>query len=212
MALVTIRGQLGSGAPEVGKLIAAELRADFVDREIIARVAARLDRGEADVVAKESPPGDLLGRIAEALGRNPSSDVGFAGSYLPVWEIPLEDARYFQALESVIRELAQSPSIVINGRGSQFILKSDPRVFHVQVVATPELRVRRVMEDRKLGQDDARREMLRFDNSARKFIKRYFQVEVDDPAHYDLTINTGRLAFKAAAAIVIGALSARVQA
>ena len=209
MALVTIRGQLGSGAPEIGKLVADKLHADYIDREIIAQVASRLRRREEDVHAKETPPTGLLGRIAEALGHNLPSDAGIAGSYLPVWEIPLDDTRYFKALESVIRELAQSPSLVINGRGSQFILKDYPLAFHVQVVAPLELRVKRVMQDLQLTQDDAKKEIVRFDNSARKFIKRYFQVEVDDSLHYDLVLNTGRLSFQEAASVVISALSVK---
>jgi len=209
MALVTIRGQLGSGAPEIGKLVADKLHADYIDREIIAQVASRLRRREEDVHAKETPPTGLLGRIAEALGHNLPLDAGIAGSYLPVWEIPLDDTRYFKALESVIRELAQSPMLVINGRGSQFILKDYFRAFHVQVVAPSELRVKRVMQDLKITQDDAKKEIIRFDNSARKFIKRYFQVEVDDSLHYDLALNTGRLSFQEAASVIISALSAK---
>jgi len=69
MPIVTIRGQLGSGAPEIGKAIAGFLHADYIDREIIAGVAARLQRQEHDVLAKEMPPSTLVGRIAEALDR-----------------------------------------------------------------------------------------------------------------------------------------------
>ncbi len=93
MPLITIRGQLGSGAPEIGKRVADLLQADYVDRQIIAEIAARLHRGEQDVMEKEMPPGDLLGRIAEALGRTSPSGVDFEGAYLPVWQIPLDDAR-----------------------------------------------------------------------------------------------------------------------
>jgi hypothetical protein len=32
MSLVTIRGQLGSGAPEIGKEVAHKLHFDYVDR------------------------------------------------------------------------------------------------------------------------------------------------------------------------------------
>lgn len=67
MSVVTIRGQLGSGAPEIGRLVADKLRVHYVDREIIAKVAARLEREKQDVIAKEMPPGTLLGRILEAL-------------------------------------------------------------------------------------------------------------------------------------------------
>ncbi len=209
MALVTIRGQLGSGAPEIGRRIAELLQADYVDREIIAEVAARLHRGEQDVIAKEMPPGDLWGRIAEALGRASTSGVDFEGAYLPASEMPLDDRRYLKTLESVIRDLARSPSLVIYGRGAQFILKEDSRVFRVQTVAPLELRVKRVMKDLGLTPEAAGKEIARFESSSRKFIQKHFRAEVEDAVHYDLVVNTGRLSFEAAAATVLKALSAR---
>ena len=90
MSVVTIRGQLGSGAPEVGRHIAGRLHTDYVDREIIAEVAARLHRQEQEVLAKEMPPSSLLGRIAEALGHNYAFGDGLSGAYLPLGKIPLE--------------------------------------------------------------------------------------------------------------------------
>ena len=51
----------------MGKHLAERLQADYIDREIIAQVAARLNRQEREVIAKEMPPTDVLGRIAEAL-------------------------------------------------------------------------------------------------------------------------------------------------
>ncbi len=208
MSVVTIRGQLGSGAPEIGRQIADRLHADYVDREIIAKVAARLQRQEQEVIEKEMPPSSVLGRIAEALGR---SGVGFEGAYLPIWQIPLDNTRYLEALESVVRELARSQSLVILGRGSQFILKDYPGVLHVLVVAPLEVRVKRVMQDLKLDQETAKLEIARRDNSLREFIKRHFRAEVEDAVYYDLVINTERFSFQAAASIVVDALSLKDQ-
>jgi cytidylate kinase len=207
MSLLTIRGQLGSGAPEIGKQVAEVLQANYVDREIIAEVAARLHRQEKDVIAKEMPPSSLLGRIAEALERAAPFGVGFEGAYLPAWEIPLNDTRYLQALKSVVKELARSQSLVIHGRGGQFILGDHPQAFHVQVVAPLGVRVKRIMQDLKLDPESAKQEIARFDNSSRQFIKRYFQAELEDPVYYDLVINTKSLSFQAAASIVVDALS-----
>lgn len=207
MSLLTIRGQLGSGAPEIGKQVADVLHANYVDREIIAEVAARLNRQEKDVIAKEMPPCSLLGRIAEALERAAPFGVGFEGAYLPAWEIPLNDTRYLQALKSVVKELARSQSLVIHGRGGQFILGDYPQAFHVQVVAPLGVRVKRVMQDLKLDPESAKQEIARFDTSSRQFIKRYFQAELEDPVYYDLVINTKSLSFQAAASIVVDALS-----
>ncbi len=209
MPIVTIRGQLGSGAPEVGRLVADRLHADYVDREIIAEVAAKLHRQEQEVIAKEMPPSSLLGRIAEALEHSYAFGDGMAGAYLPMGQIPLDDSRYLQALESVVRELARGQSLVILGRGSHIILKDHPETLHVLVVASPEVRVKRVMQDLALDPEAAKLEIARFDSSLRQFIKRYFKTEMEDPVHYDLVINTGRLGFAAAASMVVGTLSLR---
>jgi cytidylate kinase len=211
MSVVTIRGQLGSGAPEVGREVAARLHADYVDREIIAEVATRLHRQEQDVLAKEMPPSSLLGRIAEALEHSYGFDVGFEGAYLPSWQIPLNDTRYFQALETVVKELARSQSLVLRGRGSQFILKDFPAALHILVVAPLKVRMKRVMENFKLNQEDAKREIDRFDKSSREFIKRYFKAEPEDPVHYDIVINTERFSFQAAASLVVDATLAKSQ-
>lgn len=211
MPVITIRGQLGSGAPEIGRLVADKLRADYVDREIIARVAGLLNRREQDVIAKEMPPGSLLGRIAEALEHNPPISAGpggmYLGAYLPTWEIPLDDTRYLAGLRSIVKELATSKAIVIRGRGSQFILRDYPGVFHVLVVAPLGLRVKRVIEDMKVDEQAARKEIARFDSSRREFIKRYFKAELEDPLHYDLVINTEHLSFEAAASVVVDTLA-----
>ncbi len=211
MPIVTIRGQLGSGAPEVGRLVADRLHADYVDREIIAEVASRLNRQEKEVIAKEMPPSTLLGRIAEALEHSYAFGDGMAGAYLPMGQIPLDDARYLQALETVVRELARSQSLVILGRGSQFILKGYPDTLHVLAVAPLEVRVRRVMQDLSLGPEAARSEIGRYDSCLRQFIKRYFKTELEDPVFYDLVINTERFSFEAAASMAVNALSLKTE-
>lgn len=109
-------------------------------------------------------------------------------------------------LQSIVKELATSGSIVIRGRGSQFILKDYPGAFHVLVVAPLEMRVKRVMEDTKIDEENAKKEIARSDNSHRTFIKRYFKAELEDPVNYDLVMNTQRLTFEAAASIVVGAV------
>jgi cytidylate kinase len=210
MSLVTIRGQLGSGAPEIGREVARKLHFDYVDREIIAEVAARLQREERDVIAKEMPPGTLLGRIVEALTSGNAGNI-FEGGYLPPELIPLGDTRYVKALESVVWELARGESIVIRGRGSQFILKEHPGSLHVMLVAPLEVRVQRVMQDLKLDREAAGQEIARFDSSRHEFVKRYFQAELEDPLLYDLVINTERLSFAAAASNVINAFRSRTR-
>jgi cytidylate kinase len=211
MPLVTIRGPLGSGSPEIGKFVADRLHVDYVDREIMGKVAARLNRQEQDVTEKEMPPSSLFGRIAKALERGYSSEIGFEGAYMHVWQIPLDDSRYLKTLESVIKELALGQSLVIQGRGSQFILRDYPHALHVLVTAPLDVRMKRVTESLKLDLDSAKREILRFDSGSREFIRRYFKAEVWDPIHYDVVVNTEHFGFQAASSIIVHALSHKDQ-
>jgi len=51
---------MGSGRRKSGKIAAERLHIDYVDREIMAKVAARLDRQEEDVKEKEMPSSGLF--------------------------------------------------------------------------------------------------------------------------------------------------------
>ena len=153
------------------------------------------------------PPGSILGRMAKALGDRLAYGAGAEGAFLPSWQTPLNDPRDLPVLESVIKELARIPTMVIRGGGSQFILRDHPAAFHLLAVAPLEARGRRVMKNLRLDQESAKQEIARFDRRRRESIRRYFQAELEDPVFYDLTLNTGNLGFEAAAAMAVDALS-----
>ena len=60
MPVITIGGQLGCGTRDIGKLIAKQLNINYIDREIIAEVAERLQSPEESIARKEMPPSALL--------------------------------------------------------------------------------------------------------------------------------------------------------
>jgi cytidylate kinase len=208
MPVITIRGQFGCWANEIGELIAKKLKFDYVDREIIAGVAERLRQPQKSISEKEMPPTKLMGRIAEALTKIYYMDENFYSEvYSYLWEIPLDDKKYLSGLEHVIKDLAGSQSIVILGRGSQFILKDFPGAFHALIVAPIEARVRNVMEKLSLNEQDARNEIARFDDGSRGFVKRYFKANISDPIHYDIVLNTNHLSIETAVSIITDAVA-----
>jgi cytidylate kinase len=159
------------------------------------------------VEEKETPPSTLLGRLSEAMAQTAYlGDSMYAGIYSPLWELPLGDTNYVSNLEHVIKKLAESQSIVIRGRGSQFILKDFPGAVHVLIVAPIDVRVKRVMEKLKIHEEDARKEMARVDDGSREFVKRYFGADIADPINYDIVINTNHLGIENAASIIVGAI------
>jgi cytidylate kinase len=206
MPVITIRGQMGSGAPEIGKMLADRLGIDYVDREIISDVAKRIKWSKEGVADKESPPGTLLGRIAEALGKAYPMGNGYGGASLPVYEIGLDDTRYLVGLESVIKDLASNNAVVIRGRGSQFILKDSSNAVHVLVVAPEALRVKRIVSEFGLDEPEAKKQMLRSDHSHHEFIKRYFEKDLENPVNYDIVLNTEKITFEDAVDIIIQAV------
>jgi cytidylate kinase len=110
----------------------------------------------------------------------------------------------------VIKGLAKGQSIVIRGRGSQFILKDYPDAFHVLVVAPLGLRVNRVMEELQIDEESARKEIKRVDDSHREFIKRYFKADIEGTECYDLIVNTNRIGFETAANLIKDAVESGV--
>jgi len=69
----------------------------------------------------------------------------------------LDDAKYLDALESVVQGLALEGNIVLVGRGSQFILRNNQSVLHVLVFAPLVDRLNRVMAQLKIDGDEAQR-------------------------------------------------------
>ena len=208
MPVITIRGQYGSWSAEIGELIAQKLNIDYVDREIIAGVAEQLRRPKTSIEKKEMPPITLLEQISEAMEQTAYlGDNIYAGIYSPSWELALSDTNYVSGLEHVIKQLARSQSIVVRGRGSQFILKDFPGAFHALIVAPIEVRVKRVMEKLKINEEDARKEISRVDDGSREFVKRYFKANIADPVNYDIVINTNHLSIEGAASIIVEAVS-----
>jgi len=97
----------------------------------------------------------------------------------------------------------------VRGRGSHFILKEWPGALHILLVAPEELRLKRIIANLNLSEDDARKEIGRSDSSHREFIKRYFQADLEAPINYDMVINTASLNFIDTATIIIKALRAK---
>ncbi len=210
MSVVTVRGQLGSGAREIAQLVAERMRADYVDDEITARVALRLGVSPEVVAARERPVAGFWGWLLRAFERSAAYGDNVAGLYVPAWAATPDDTAYLSALRSVVSEVAQEFRAVIFGKGSQFILKEHPGAFHVMVVAPLSERIERVVERLEVGWDDARREIERFDSSLRAFSRRYFHADREAPAHYDLTINTSHMRLDDAAEAIVAATARRV--
>jgi cytidylate kinase len=115
---------------------------------------------------------------------------------------PVSDKVFSETTSAIIRELAASGSIVILGRGSQMILKETPRALHALCIAPSDVRYQRVAEREELSIEDAKRLAVRDDQARDAFYHRFWKAEVENPRLYDVTVETARLGYDAAAEII----------
>jgi len=101
--------------------------------------------------------------------------------------------RYFEALEQLIKELAEKGNVLLVGRGGNRFLREQRQAVHVRLVARREARLRRVMEHRWLREEPARQLLARSDEQRRRFHESYFGADWSDPLEYHLTVNSARL-------------------
>lgn len=205
MPVITIRGQMGSGAPEVGREVARIIQGDYVDRQVIGEVAELVKHPEAQVEAKEEISPRVVQQILAALKRAFTRSGSVESAYLRTWEEPLDDARYLDALETVIQNLVLEGNVVLVGRGTQFILHNYQSVLHVLLVAPLEKRIERVMAQLQVDEDGARRQIEEFDRTRRAFIRRFFKRDLENPQYYDLVISTKYITYDTAARLIVSA-------
>jgi cytidylate kinase len=206
MPVITIRGQSGSGVPEIAKEVARLLPGDYIDREIIESIAKLVGRPADDVVEREHAPVRLTQRIKAALESALARSGSMESAFSRTWQEHLDDAKYLDALKSVVQDLALEENIVIHGRGSQFILHNNPSALHILVIAPLPVRIKRIMEEQKVDEDTARQQIEDYDNSRHAFIQRFFKRDIEDAENYDMVVNTERLAYDLAARIIVRAV------
>ena len=122
-------------------------------------------------------------RIAPALYRTLT-----ATAETPV-AAPPED-EIVRVTERVIAEAVRHDRVILVGRGAQAYLAQREGTLHVYVVAPLEVRVQRAMERLKVDRKTAERTTHEIDEGRRQYVKTYYGRRWDDPANYDLVLNS----------------------
>jgi len=183
MAVITISRQYGSLGNVVIDLVAQRLGYRVAMRELINQAALRA-----------GAPAVALAVIDELhlLGVTPTPD---------------EYQAYIQAVQGVIEEMAAGGNVILAGRGGQGVLRGRPGVLHVKMVAPLEVRAARLAERHGISLPAARAQARASDRSRRAYLRRFYDLDWNDPLLYDLVINTARLSAEAACDLVCRAVT-----
>jgi cytidylate kinase len=186
MAVVTISHEMGAGGPEIGIALARGLGYRYVDQELIAEAARCYGLLEEKLSHLDETKPSLLERF------------------------DVETRRYITAVQAALYEFAEADNVALMGRGGQWLLRGIPHALRVRVTAPFTLRVKRLSKkmSEQMGEGANPRtvtEIVRRDDAEKSGRMRYlYEVDIRDPALYDLVINTEKLTTEAAVELLCG--------
>jgi cytidylate kinase len=168
MAVVAIAQQIGSRGLELGGLVADRLHCPVLGPDDIAAEAARDYKITPEVfsLVDERQPG--------------------------WWErLTTDNARLAAYFRAVILKHMSLCNVVVVGRSIPFIMPHETRHgLRIRTVAPFGARVREVMREEKLDPAAAERRVRHYDQEVRARIQRSLGVDLEEPSHYDLIVNT----------------------
>jgi cytidylate kinase len=169
--VLTLSRELGAGDTGFALTLGERLTLKVYDRALLEQEAVRLGVTEEEMERVDEQPAGIFQRFR-------------TGSLYQ---------RYFEALGQLIKELAARGNVLLVGRGGSGFLRNLPGAFHVRLVASADMRVRRVMEHRWLREGQARQLIAQSDAQRSGFYQNYFGADWSSPLEYHLTVNSGRL-------------------
>ena len=110
-----------------------------------------------------------------------------------------------QQMSETVLKLAFLGNVILIGRGSNVITAKVPHVLHVRLVAPLEQRIEhalRLYPEFNKNEVQARKFCVSQDRARARYVKKYFNADVNDPLLYHLTINTGQVGYDETARII----------
>jgi cytidylate kinase len=201
---VTISRQAGSGGHAVAEKLAEYLQAQD---PAAARPWAVFDRNLVEKVLEDH---HLPARLAKFMPEDRISQISdtmdeLFGLHPPSWVLVRKTAE-------TILHLAELGRVILIGRGANFITRKVAHVFHVRLVGSMERRVKRLQEVGRVNAKEAMRVAVREDLARRRYLKQFFDKDIDDPLLYHLTINTDLISFDEAARTIALAIEPKALA
>lgn len=194
MPTVTISRQAGSGSHVIADKLAEMLetrlpgescRWTVFDRNLVERV---LDDHHLPSRLARFMPEDRISEVSDTMDE-------LFGLHPPSWTLVRE------ASDTILR-LAQMGGVILIGRAANIITRKLDSVFHVRLVGSAERRLEHIREYYGLSPKAAVKMLQEEDRGRRRYVRKYFGKDIDDPLLYHLVINTDHISYDLAARII----------
>ena len=164
MAVITISRKLGSMGTYIGRKFAERIGYDYVDKQCLSQIMKEYGFSKFDNIY------DTIPSFSDHFDEYRDNTIKF--------------------LATVIMAVAQHDNVVIAGRGSFGLLNSYSDVINVRITAPVNCRIKRVMEQRKISEVEAREVVEYNDQVRRHFVESDFRFNYANTADFDLILDT----------------------
>ena len=201
---VTISRQTGSGGHAVAAKLVELLQAGtppdqppwtVFDRNLVEKVLE--DHHLSSRLARFMPE-DRIGELSDTIDE-------LFGLHPPSWTLVRKSS------DTILR-LAELGNVILIGRAANVITRRLPFVFHVRLVGSLEQRVKYMQEVEHLDHKSALALVDREDLGRRRYLKKYFDQEIDDPLLYHMVLNTDLVPYEEAARLIADAVTVKAEA
>jgi CMP/dCMP kinase len=207
--VVTIARQFGSGGSEVAQHLASLADLHYVDHHIITEVAQRLGIQEQEAARRDEQTTSTVRHVLNAIHASNPFSINYAYTNLVQQGSSLPHSReliYLHLTQRVVFELATQGNVVIVGRGSQFLLRHNPRTLHVSIFASLPDRIASVMKQYQLQQRAALQLIEQKDYEQDSYLRHHYSNDGHHSGLYHLLINTSLFSYEQAARMIQQAL------
>jgi len=200
---LTISREACAGATALGEhlvpLLDRQIREEgrswiFLNKDLITHALTKHQLPERlGKFLPEDRVSEIKALIGELIGLHPS-----------IWELE-------HKISEAILQLAQLGQVILTGRASHLITRSLPGGFHLRLVASLDVRIKRMMVLKQCAEETARNVLLSTDQARHRYVQSNFQQAIEDPHSYDLVINTDHITPAHTAHLVVCAMRDRLQ-
>ena len=191
---ITISRQSGTGGHLVAEEVARYLQLHgprgaaswmIFDRNLLEKV---LEVHNLPARLAKYMPEDRISGIEDTLDE-------LFGLHPPSWTL-------VEKTSDTILKLEDLGHVILLGRGANIITSKLHNMFHVRLVGPRETRIEFIQHDRKLDKKAASELVDHEDDGRRRYLKKYFHREIDDPTLYHLVINAPEMGHGAVAKLI----------
>jgi cytidylate kinase len=185
--VITMSRAIGCGADAISKAVADELGYRHLDREILDR-AAQLAGATPEQIAKAEEKKSWIARVLERMAAigDPATGTPFAGTVAP----ELMTREFQEFIISVIHEVAAEGGVVITAHAASIPLAGTRGLLRILITGTLACRAARLSSDQGISLAEATRLGKESDAAREDYFRRFYNLQREEPAHYDITLNT----------------------